>query len=129
MLGGDIFGPETNLWIGPRASIRNFTCMPPTSTTRMWRALALPRIFLLARIGLDYARAAAQRAMLALRFGGSNERLACNDSVRCCACCCDCPHRVRGVLRAARCRDLDLEGHGLHRHWRGSGHGRSLARN
>src|SRR6202030_4550064 len=64
MPSGDSFGPETNLWIGPRASIRNFTCMPPTSTTRMWRALTLPGIFLLARIGLDYARPAARRAML-----------------------------------------------------------------
>src|ERR1700730_5897527 len=56
MLAGDIFGPETNFRIGPRASMRNFTCMPPTSMTRMWRAAALPGILLLARIGLDSPR-------------------------------------------------------------------------
>src|SRR5437588_9931730 len=70
MLAGDICGPETNLRTGPRASTRNFTCAPPISMTRMWRARKLPGVLLLARIerilpgigGFDHRRSRAPHA-------------------------------------------------------------------
>src|SRR2546429_9214562 len=70
MLAGDICGPETNLRTGPRASTRNFTCAPPISMTRLWRARKVPGVLLLARIerilpgigGFDHRRSCAPPA-------------------------------------------------------------------
>ncbi len=49
MRAGPILGPEANSWIVPCAPTRAFTCVPPTSMTRIRAALA--GRFLLPRIG------------------------------------------------------------------------------
>src|SRR5437588_98163 len=85
MLAGDICGPETNLRTGPRASTRNFTCAPPISMTRMWRARKLPGVLLLARIERilpGIGGSAAERHATAARLVTVNGSIHLKEAVR-----------------------------------------------
>src|SRR5579862_6833341 len=120
MAAGVIRGPETNFWIGPRPPMRNLTCVPPTSTTRMRCGVRLSGTFLLVRIAGFSPESAALttggnarrwRVMLG-RDAAKNERLETHDSIACRAGCCDDPGGVRR-RRGRSGRQRDLESHGI----------------